>query len=203
MNATIKLCQLRQALQSCNRNLHTTYIARNAYEGPGKTTVTFIRKEIGDRLLVTKCDELGFTLNTGTRVIGPMMLFPRYALCWNIASGKHINEASLSLLTILEPKPDLFVIGLDDKYDFLYLKSLREVMQKLGITTEILSVRNASTVFNFVNEEGRYVIAGLIPQKGPELLLKLSKSESVKQITDSSDTTNSKTNTEKTENVTK
>lgn len=76
-------------------------------------------------------------------------------------------------------------------------------MQKLGITTEIISVRNACTVFNFVNEEGRYVIAGLIPQKGPELLLKLSKSESVKQITDSSDTTNSKTNTEKTENVTK
>lgn len=131
-----------------------------------------------------------------------MMLFPRYALCWNIASGKHINEASLSLLTILEPKPDLFVIGLDDKYDFLYLKSLREVMQKLGITTEILSVRNACTVFNFVNEEGRYVIAGLIPKKVPEPLLKLSKSESVKQITDSSDT-NSKTNTEKTENVTK
>lgn len=40
------------------RNLHTTYIARNAYEGPGKTTVTFIRKEIGARLLVTKCDEV-------------------------------------------------------------------------------------------------------------------------------------------------
>ncbi|XP_070158054.1 NADH dehydrogenase [ubiquinone] 1 alpha subcomplex assembly factor 3 isoform X2 [Polyergus mexicanus] len=205
MNATSKLCQLRQALQNY-RNLHATHIARNAYEGPGKTTVTFIRKEIGARLLVTRCDETGFTFNTGVRVIGPMMLFPRYAICWNIASGKHINDASLSLLTILEPKPDLFIIGLDDKYDFLYLKSLREIVQKLGITTEIISVRNACTVFNFVNEEGRYVIAGLIPQKGPELLLKLSKSEPVKQITDSSDssdTTNSKTNSEKTENVTK
>ncbi|KAM0729066.1 NADH dehydrogenase [ubiquinone] 1 alpha subcomplex assembly factor 3 [Formica fusca] len=202
MNATSKLCQLRQALQSC-RNLHATHIARNAYEGPGKTTVTFIRKEIGARLLVTRCDETGFTFNTGTRVIGPMMLFPRYAICWNVASGKHINESSLSLLTVLEPKPDLFIIGLDDKYDFLYLKSLREIVQKLGITTEIISVRNACTVFNFVNEEGRYVVAGLIPQKGPELLLKLSKSEPVKQITDSSDTTNRKTNSEKTENVTK
>lgn len=154
-------------------------------------------------LMILFTFKTGFTFNTGTRVIGPMMLFPRYAICWNVASGKHINDSSLSLLTVLEPKPDLFIIGLDDKYDFLYLKSLREIVQKLGITTEIISVRNACTVFNFVNEEGRYVVAGLIPQKGPELLLKLSKSEPVKQITDSSDTTNSKTNSEKTENVTK
>jgi len=133
-----------------------------------------------------------------------MMLFPRYAMCWNVESGKHINEASLSLFTILVPKPDLLIIGLDDVYDILFLKNLREMVQKLGITTEIVPVHNACTVFNFVNEEGRYVVAGLIPQKAPQLLLKLPKNEkSVKQITDSSDATDRKTNSEKTENVTK
>ncbi|KMQ82958.1 nadh dehydrogenase [Lasius niger] len=197
MNVTSKLCQLRQALQSC-RNLHATHIARNAYEGPGKTTVTFISKEIGSRLMVTRCDETGFLFNTGTQVVGPMVLFPRYAICWNIASGKHINDASLSLFSILEPKPDILIIGLDDKYDFLYLKNLREVVQKLGIITEIVSVHNACTIFNFVNEEGRYVVAALIPKKAPKPSLKLPISKSVKQITGSSDTTNS----EKTENIT-
>lgn len=146
----------------------------------------------------------GFTFSTGTRVIGPMMLFPRYAMCWNVESGKHINEASLSLFTILEPKPDLLIIGLDDVYDFIFLRNLREMVQKLGIIAEIVSVHNACTTFNFVNEEGRYVVAGLIPQKAPRPLLRLSKSEkTVKEITDSGDATDSKTNSEKTENVTK
>lgn len=40
------------------RNLHVTCIIKNAYEGPGKTTITFIKKEIGSRLLVTRCDEV-------------------------------------------------------------------------------------------------------------------------------------------------
>lgn len=202
MNATNKLCQLRQMLQSC-RNFHATHVARNAYEGPGKTTISFISKEIGSRLLVTQCNETGFTFNTGVQVIGPTMLFPRYAICWNVKSGKHINEASLSLFTILEPKPDLLIIGLDDQYDFSYLKSLREIVQKLGIITEIVSVRNACTIFNFVNEESRYVVAGLIPKKAPEPLLKFPKNGPVKQIIDSSNATSSKTNSEKTEDVIK
>lgn len=101
------------------------------------------------------------------------MLFPRQALCWNITSGKHINEATLSLFTVLEPKPDLLIIGLDDKYDFAYIRSIQALVQKLNITTEISSVHHACTVYNFVNEEGRYVVAALIPKKwtGPQLAL--------------------------------
>lgn len=137
-------------------------------------------------------------MNTGNRIIGPTVIFPRYAICWNIASGKHINEASLSLFTVLEPKPDLLIIGLDDKYDFSYLKYLRELVQKLNIPTEIVSVHTACTIFNFVNEEGRYVVAALIPKKGPTLRIKLPKSEPQKQI--SSDIANSKADSAKNTN---
>lgn len=202
MNVIGNLCQLRQASRGY-RNLHVTRIIKNAYEGPGKTTITFIRKEIGSRLLVTRCDENGFMLNTGAKVIGPTVLFPRHAICWNIQSGRHINNASLSLFTVLEPKPDLLIIGLDDKYDFAHIKSLRECVQKLGITTEIISVYNACTAFNFVNEEGRYVVAALIPQKKPKQPLKLAQSESVEQITDSDSTANSKTDRARTESAAK
>ncbi|EGI61475.1 PREDICTED: NADH dehydrogenase [ubiquinone] 1 alpha subcomplex assembly factor 3 [Acromyrmex echinatior] len=199
MNLIGKLCQLRPTLRGY-RNLYLTHV-KNAYEGPGKTTVTFISKEIGSRIYVNRCDQMGFTLSTGTKVLGPTVLFPRHAICWNIQSGKHINEASLSLFTVLEPKPDLLIIGLDDQYDFAYMKNLRECVHKLGINTEIISVYNACTVFNFVNEEGRFVVAALIPQKAPKRLLKLPESKPAKQITDSGSAENSKTDNAKTEST--
>lgn len=146
---------------------------------------------------------MGFELNTGAKVLGPTVLFPRYAICWNIQSGRHINDASLSLFTVLQPKPDLLVIGLDDQYDIRYIKSLRERVQRLGIPTEIIAVRNAISVFNFVNEEGRYVVAALIPQKGPAQPLKLSQSKSVEQITDSNSTANGKKDDAKTKRTRK
>lgn len=127
------------------------------------------------------------------------MLFPRHAICWNVQSGSHINAASLSLFTVLEPKPDLLIIGLDDQYDFAYIKSLRECVKKLGIATEIISVHNACTVFNFVNEEGRYVVAALIPRKASKQPLKSlaqrQRDKSVKQIDSAANN--------KTENATK
>lgn len=148
--------------------------------------------------------QFGFTLNTGTRVIGPTVLFPRHAVCWNVQSGRHINEASLSLFTVLEPKPDLLVIGLDDKYDFSYIKNLQECVQKLGIAAEIVSVYNACTVFNFVNEEGRYVVALLIPQKTPKQSLRLpTNKQPTEQIIDSDSAVNSKTDNAKTDSTTK
>ncbi|KYN03886.1 PREDICTED: NADH dehydrogenase [ubiquinone] 1 alpha subcomplex assembly factor 3 [Cyphomyrmex costatus] len=199
MNVIGKLCQLRPALQAY-RNLCLTHI-KNGYEGPGKTTVTFISKEMGARIYVTHCDQVGFTFNTGMKVLGPTVLFPRHAVCWNIESGKYINEASLSLFTVLEPKPDILIIGLDDHYNFDYIKNLRKCVQKLNINTEILPVYNACAVFNFINEEGRLVVAALIPQKAPKQPLKLPRREAAKQITNSDSAENSKTDSAKTEST--
>ncbi|XP_018360084.1 PREDICTED: NADH dehydrogenase [ubiquinone] 1 alpha subcomplex assembly factor 3 isoform X4 [Trachymyrmex cornetzi] len=199
MNVIGRLCQLRPTLRG-SRNLYLTHV-KNGYEGPGKTTVTFISKEIGSQIYVNRCDQMGFVLSTGIKVLGPTVLFPRHAMCWNIESGKHINEASLSLFTVLEPKPSLLIIGLDDQYDFAYMKSLRECVQKLDINAEIIPVHNACTVFNFVNEEGRFVVAALIPQKAPKRLLKLSRSKPAKQITDSDSVENSKTDNAKTKST--
>ncbi|XP_014475456.1 PREDICTED: NADH dehydrogenase [ubiquinone] 1 alpha subcomplex assembly factor 3 [Dinoponera quadriceps] len=171
MNLTGKLCPLIQALRSC-RNLHIASLARNAaaYDGPGKTTVTFISKEIGPRFQVSQCNENGFALSNGFMIVGPTVLFPSQALCWNISSAKYINDATLSLFTVLEPKPELLIIGLDDNYDLPYFRSLQKLMRKHNIISEILPVRKACTVFNFVNDEGRYVIAALIPPKTTEHL---------------------------------
>lgn len=128
-------------------------------------------------------------LSNGTKVIGPTMLFPKHAISWNIASGKHINEASFSLLNVLHPKPDLLIIGLDEKYDFTFLKHLQELVRKLDISAEILDAHRACSVFNFITEEGRYAVAALIPPKTARHRLTLlpkteSPRESKKQIAD-------------------
>ncbi|KAH0953544.1 hypothetical protein HN011_010836 [Eciton burchellii] len=190
MNVTRKLCQLKPLFVTKQnlRSLYTTLV-KNAYEGPGKTTVSFIRKEVGTRLLVSKHDQNGFTFNTGAKVIGPTVLFPRYAISWNIETGKDITEEALSLFTVVEPKPDVLIIGLDDRYDFAYHRNLKELTKKLHITTEILSVHYACTAFNFMNEEGRNVVAALIPPMQSSISFKmLSKTESKEQITDSGGT---------------
>ncbi|EZA59485.1 hypothetical protein DMN91_010470 [Ooceraea biroi] len=183
MNVTYKLCQLRQPLRNF-RNLHTTRLLKNSYEGPGKTTITFISKEMGTRLLISKYDKDGFVFNTGARVIGPTVLFPRYAIGWNVYSGKDINEEALSLFTVLEPKPDVLIFGLEDAYHFAYYRKLQELVKKLDITAEILSVRQACVAYNFMNEDGRDVVAALIPPTEQFVKL-LPKTESREQITDS------------------
>ncbi|XP_032680928.1 NADH dehydrogenase [ubiquinone] 1 alpha subcomplex assembly factor 3 isoform X1 [Odontomachus brunneus] len=184
MNVTGKLCQLRQALRSC-RNIHVTSLVKNvsAYEGPGKTTVTFISKEIGPRILISKCNKDGFTLHNGMVILGPTVLFPRQALCWNIASAKYINDTTLSLFTVLEPKPDLLIIGVDSQYNLQFIRSTQKLMYKYNITVEILPVFQACKVFNFVNEEGRYVIAALIPQQSAHMLPRID----MKRATNSDD----------------
>jgi len=117
------------------------------------------------------------------------VLFPRYAISWNIETGKDITEEALSLFTVVEPKPDVLIIGLDDRYDFAYHRNLKELTKKLHITTEILSVHYACTAFNFMNEEGRNVVAALIPPMQSSISFQmLSKTESKEQITDSGGT---------------
>jgi hypothetical protein len=48
--------------------------------------------------------QIGFRLNNGMYVLGPMAIFPRTVLSWNVGSVDEINEDSLSLFCLLEPK---------------------------------------------------------------------------------------------------
>lgn len=98
-------------------------------------------------------------------MIGPMILFPKSLLFWNIESAKDINKDSLILFNILEPKLDLLIIGLEKNYDQKFIVNLRGIIKELNINSEILPVDQACSVFNFVNMEKRYVAAALIPPK--------------------------------------
>lgn len=48
-------------------------------------------------------------------MVGPMALFPRSVLSWDVPNADHIHEESLSLFFLLQPKVDILVLGIGDE----------------------------------------------------------------------------------------
>ncbi|XP_055640294.1 NADH dehydrogenase [ubiquinone] 1 alpha subcomplex assembly factor 3 [Toxorhynchites rutilus septentrionalis] len=159
------------------RNILRTSIARNicasfgtsrprrtTYEGDGKTTVSIMNTESDAGLLINSYSQVGFRLNNDMVVLGPMAIFPRTVLSWNVGSHEDINEQSLSLFSALEPKIDILVVGIGDQLATpAFSKKILEFMRKYRINVEVLNTEQACATFNFLNAEGRVVAAALIP----------------------------------------
>lgn len=125
-----------------------------------------MNKELDRGLMIDAFSQAGFRLNNGINVVGPMAIFPRTVLAWNIGTAEDINEASLSLFAILEPKIDILVIGVgDEKITPDFSRRIIEYMRKHRINVEVLSTEQACTTFNFLNHEGRVVAGAMIPPK--------------------------------------
>ena len=88
---------------------------------------------------------------------------------WNVDGPEDINEDSLALFTILDPKIDVLIIGFGDntsqtgKRSFPVDTSIILKMLRKGINVELLTTENAIATYNFLVEEGRVVAAALIP----------------------------------------
>lgn len=48
-----------------------------SYEGDGKTTVSILNQEAEAGLMINAFSQMGFRLNNGMMVLGPMAIFPR------------------------------------------------------------------------------------------------------------------------------
>lgn len=94
-----------------------------------------------------------------------MLIFPRSVIGWNIGEAAGINEASLTLFKVIDPRPDIIVLGLDQKYprDAPFLVDFERIMKELKIKYEIHHVKHACTTFNFLNAEKRYCVGALLP----------------------------------------
>lgn len=127
-----------------------------------RSVVKVLNMEADAGLMVDAFSQVGFRLNNGLSVVGPVALFPKTVLSWRVRSVEDINEDSLSLFYLLEPKIDLLILGVGDKGTAVNTNIIHFMKQK-GITLEILPTESACTTFNFLNQERRYVAAGLIP----------------------------------------
>ncbi|EDV56881.1 NADH dehydrogenase [ubiquinone] 1 alpha subcomplex assembly factor 3 [Drosophila erecta] len=135
-----------------------------AYDYDGKTKVTIFNTETDLGLMVTGYSQYGFRLNNDMVLIGPISVFPRSVLSWNVNSFEDINEDSLSLFPILEPKIDVLIIGIGDQAPPPALsKRIIEFMKKYKINVEVLRTEQACATFNFLNAENRMVACALIP----------------------------------------
>lgn len=136
----------------------------STYEGDGKTTVHVLNKELELGLMINAFSQAGFRLNNGIFVLGPMAIFPRTVLSWNISHYEEINDKTLSLFTVLEPKIDVLVVGTGDQpITPKFSNNIIAFMRKYGINVEVLPTEQACTTFNFLNGEGRMVAAAMIP----------------------------------------
>jgi NADH dehydrogenase [ubiquinone] 1 alpha subcomplex assembly factor 3 len=129
-----------------------------------RTTVTILNEEHDEGIFVDSYSNLGFRLSNGIRVVGPCAVFPRTILHWNVKDVKDINEESLSLFAMLEPKIDILVLGVGErenmgKVNMDVIKFLRA--NKINI--ELLPTDQALSTFNFLNAEKRFVAGAFIP----------------------------------------
>ncbi|KAJ8983778.1 hypothetical protein NQ317_000338 [Molorchus minor] len=152
----------------CGKKRHyhrsSTLSSPSAYEGEGKTTVQILNNETELGLMINGISQVGFRLNNDMTVLGPMVIFPRSVLSWNVNSITDICKESLSLFTIIEPKPDIIVMGVGDKIEnFNFYQKLIPFSKQFKIPFEILPTEQACSTFNFLNSEGRYVAGAMIP----------------------------------------
>jgi NADH dehydrogenase [ubiquinone] 1 alpha subcomplex assembly factor 3 len=122
-----------------------------------------LSKDEGVNLQITGFNRFGFVINNKIKVIGPIVMFPRTLFSWNIEDETEINENSLSLFKILEPKPDILVIGFGDKNIQVNPELHKWLLDNKIRNFEMLPTEKAINVFNFLVAEDRFTAAALIP----------------------------------------
>ncbi|OQV13338.1 putative NADH dehydrogenase [ubiquinone] 1 alpha subcomplex assembly factor 3 [Hypsibius exemplaris] len=130
-----------------------------------KTTVTVLNNADDEYLLVNSYSQIGFHLSNNVRAFGPIALFPKSVLQWNVQTVEELTLESFSLFYLLDPKIDILVIGVGDRGNQLPGHLLLALMNRRKLGVEVLPTEHAVTTFNFLNSERRYVAGAFIPPK--------------------------------------
>ncbi|CAF1011839.1 unnamed protein product [Brachionus calyciflorus] len=128
-----------------------------------KTSIQKLTPDEGVSLQITSFNEFGFTLNQKIRILGPMIIFPKTIYSWNVADLDEVNEKSLLLFKLLEPKLDILVIGTGDKYSKIDPSVPKWLIENKINNFEILPTEKAINVFNFLLAENRFVGGAFLP----------------------------------------
>ncbi|XP_072026628.1 NADH dehydrogenase [ubiquinone] 1 alpha subcomplex assembly factor 3-like [Amphiura filiformis] len=138
-----------------------------------RTTVNLLAKDEQAKTvpLVNNFSVRGFKIS-GDTVVGPVAILPRCLVHWNVGNYHDINEDSLTLFHLLEPRLEILVLGLGAENHRLD-PELHKFFRRKNIAMEVQNTANACATYNFLVTEGRIVAAGLIPpeyrEKEPEV----------------------------------
>lgn len=109
---------------------------------------------------VTGYTKEGFFIN-GAYIHGSIILLKEISLIWkNVQTVNDINLDSVRLIELLNPKPELFLIGTGiNPYLF---PDIQTKFEKIGIAVEVMSTKNALSTFNVLCQEDRLVACALL-----------------------------------------
>lgn len=151
----------RSLKQICRQYQRSAVRSRNTGDY-AQTTLSMLDDEDGQYIFIDAVNTFGFRFQGGIRTIGSVALFPKSVLHWNVTKPDEINEASLSLFLILEPKLDILILGIGDRGNQISPDVIKYLRSK-KMNVEILPTAQAVSTFNYLNSERRAVAAGLIP----------------------------------------
>lgn len=106
-------------------------------------------------------DETGFTVN-GVDFSSSILCVGSFAAHWSPKSMAQISPDSLALFELLQPRPELLILGSGRTVQQIS-PEIRGYVKSLGIKLEAIPSRNAASTFNILSEEGRQVAAVLLP----------------------------------------
>eukprot|EP00455_Lapot_gusevi_P014307 TRINITY_DN17101_c0_g1_i2.p1 TRINITY_DN17101_c0_g1~~TRINITY_DN17101_c0_g1_i2.p1 ORF type:complete len:139 (-),score=15.63 TRINITY_DN17101_c0_g1_i2:38-454(-) len=107
----------------------------------------------------------GFVIND-VEVTGSVVATPQYFLMWDAHSVQDITPESLVLLPLLQPRPDVVIIGTGPEYQTVS-DDVITFLRKHNIQFELTNTENAIATFNVLNEEGRNVVGAILHMNEP------------------------------------
>ncbi|OUS43832.1 NADH dehydrogenase 1 alpha subcomplex assembly factor 3 [Ostreococcus tauri] len=113
------------------------------------------------RLIIDSYDDRGFVIN-GAYCEGSLFAYEKAHAAWRPRTASAITRASLAALEILDPVPDLLIVGTGRAVQPLSEEVL-EYLRELGVAADVSDTSRATSTFNVLVEEGRSVAAVLIP----------------------------------------
>mmetsp|Transcript_27167 Transcript_27167/g.52972 ORF Transcript_27167/g.52972 Transcript_27167/m.52972 type:complete len:282 (+) Transcript_27167:330-1175(+) len=113
------------------------------------------------RTIVESYTQDGFVVNQ-TFVEGAAILLPRMIVHWNVTEMSDITFESLSILRIMQDKPEMLLVGTGRRVQRLPSELIDQI-KKMGLQMEVMDSINAVATFNVLNEEGRQVVVALMP----------------------------------------
>lgn len=153
----------RRGLVSTTRLAPTKSVGRRPGEGGYGVDLMDSAGSSTDRpwVRVQSYSPRGFRVS-GVLMEGSVVLLPHAAFLWSPRRMDEVTHESLAFIPLLDPPIDVVLIGCGRRQQELP-SALRLWLAERRVGVEAHTSANACATFNFLNQEGRRVLAALLP----------------------------------------